>query len=297
MSTAANIGYVGLGNMGGALARRLALSRRLRVFDLRPEAMEALADAGCAPSQSAAALGAECATVLTCLPTSEDVRQAVLGPGGLAEGMGRGGLIIDQTTGDPNATRAMAAELAERGLRLIDAPVSGGRAGAEAGTIAVMVGASDADYAEALALLQAIGPNIFHCGGVGAGHAMKLVNNVIAASALAASCEALVMGVKNGLEFGRAIDVLNKSSGRSFMSERVLSALADGPQSFGFALSLMLKDVRLATRLGAESGAPMFVAAAVRELHQAALVHLGPEADMTELLRTVARNAGARPLR
>ena len=286
-----SIGYVGLGNMGGALARRLALTHPLRVFDLRPEAMQALAEQNCTPVQSAAALGAECGTVLTCLPTSDDVRQAVFGPGGLAEGMAAGGIILDQTTGDPNATRAMAAELAERGIRLIDAPVSGGRQGADAGTIAIMVGAEEADYAEVLPMLHAISPNVFHCGGVGTGHVMKLVNNVTAASAYAASCEAVAMGVKNGLDFARAVEVLNKSSGRSFMSEAMLAAQTEGPQPFDFALALMHKDVRLATQLGADSGAPMFVANVVRELHQASLAHLGHEADVTELLRTVERNS------
>ena len=286
-----SIGYVGLGNMGGALARRLALTHPLRVLDLRPEAMQALAEDNCTPVQSAAALGAECGTVLTCLPTSDDVRRAVFGPGGLAEGMSAGGIILDQTTGDPNATRAMAAELAERGIRLIDAPVSGGKRGADAGTIAVMVGADDADYAEVLPMLHAISPNVFHCGGVGTGHVMKLVNNVTAASAYAAACEAVAMGVKNGLDFAKAVEVLNKGSGRSFMSEAMLAAQTEGPQPFDFALALMHKDVRLATQLGADSGAPMFVANVVRELHQASLAHLGREADVTELLRTVERNA------
>ena len=286
-----SIGYVGLGNMGGALARRLALTHPLRVFDLRPEAMQALAERNCTPVQSAAALGAECGTVLTCLPTSDDVRRAVFGPGGLAEGMSAGGIILDQTTGDPNATRAMAAELAERGIRLIDAPVSGGRQGADAGTIAIMVGADDADYAEVLPMLHAISPNVFHCGGIGTGHVMKLVNNVVAASAYAVSCEAVAMGVKNGLEFSKAVEVLNKGSGRTYMSEVMLAAQVEGPHPFGFGLALMHKDVRLATQLGADSAAPMFVANVVRELHQASLAHLGREADVTELLRTVERNA------
>ena len=286
-----SIGYVGLGNMGGALARRLALTHPLRVFDLRTEAMQALAEQNCTPVQSAAALGAECGTVLTCLPTSDDVRRAVFGPGGLAEGMSAGGIILDQTTGDPNATRAMAAELAEHGIRLIDAPVSGGRQGADAGTIAIMVGADDADYAEVLPMLHAISPNVFHCGGIGTGHVMKLVNNVVAASAYAVSCEAVAMGVKNGLEFSKAVEVLNKGSGRTYMSEVMLAAQVEGPHPFGFGLALMHKDVRLATQLGSDSAAPMFVSNVVRELHQASLAHLGREADVTELLRTVERNA------
>lgn len=291
-----NIGYVGLGNMGGALARRLALTHPLRVHDLRPEAMRALSGDNCIPVQSAAALGSECGLVLTCLPTSDDVRRAVLGDGGVAEGMERGGIILDQTTGDPNATRSMAAELSERGIRLIDAPVSGGRQGADEGTIAIMVGADESDYAEVEPVLRAISPNVFRCGGTGTGHVMKIVNNVIAATSLAASFEAIAVGVRNGLDFAKAVEILNKGSGRTFMSERVIEAQTRGPHPFGFAMSLMHKDVRLATTLGAESGAPMFIANAVRELYQSSLRHLGAEADMTEIARTVERNADMRML-
>lgn len=284
------LGYVGLGNMGGALARRLMLSHTLRVYDLRPDAMEELAAEGAIPVQNPEALARECDTVLLCLPTSEEVRQAVFGEGGLKAGMGPDTVLIDQTTGDPNRTRAMAAELAAEGLALIDAPVSGGPHGAAAGTIAIMVGASPELFARTRSILEAVSPNVFHCGDVGAGHVMKLVNNVIAASVRASTFEAVAMGVGNGLSLEACAEVLHKGSARSYTTEFTLPRLLEDGKS-NFALELMLKDIRLATQLGTEGGTPMFMANTARNLFQLAVNQHGGGADVNELMRTVERNA------
>lgn len=285
------LGYVGLGNMGGALARRLLVSRKLRAFDLRPETVQDMAEAGAQPAQSLEALGQACEAVLLCLPTSNEVRDAIFGGGGLAAGMAPGGIIVDQTTGDPNATRAMAAELAERGLELIDAPVSGGPHGALAGTIAIMAGGTEAQFARMRSTFEAISPNVFHCGDVGAGHAMKLVNNVIAATVRAVTFEAVAMGVKNGLSLAACAEVLHKGSARSYTTEFTLPRLVDGPGKANFALELMLKDVRLATQLGVDSGAPMFIANMARNLLQQAVNEHGGGEDVNALIHTVERNA------
>ena len=135
------LGYVGLGNMGAALARRLLRKDKMRVYDLRPETMARLADQGGIASQNPKALAAQSDLVMTCLPTSKEVQQVIFGSDGLASGLKKGAVIADMTTGDPNATREMAKELAKSGITLIDAPVSGGPHGADAGTIAIMVGA------------------------------------------------------------------------------------------------------------------------------------------------------------
>ena len=126
------LGYVGLGNMGGALNRSLMRAHKMRVFDLNPEAMSRFADAGAQATQDAKSLGAECDLVMTCLPTSNEVRAAIFGENGLAAGMKPGSIIADMTTGDPNATRAMAKDLEAQGITPIDAPVSGGPHGADA---------------------------------------------------------------------------------------------------------------------------------------------------------------------
>lgn len=284
------LGYVGLGNMGAALARRLLLKAPVRVYDLRPEAIARLAEKGGIGAQSPAALAAECDLVMTCLPTSTEVRQAIFGPGGLASGMRSGGIIADMTTGDPNATRAMAKELSPKGITLIDAPVSGGPHGADAGTIAIMVGAPDATFARIKPVLETISPNVFHCGDVGAGHVMKLVNNVIAASVRTVTFEAVAMGIKNGLTLKTCAEVLAKGSARSYSTEVTLPRLAAGQMQASFTLGLMHKDVRLATELGVASGTPMHVSNLVREIFQTSLNDLGPDADVNLLVRQFERN-------
>lgn len=285
------LGYVGLGNMGGALGRRLMLQHKLRVYDLDPAAMAAFAEAGATPTQAPKALGAECDLVMTCLPTSTEVRAAIFAEDGLAAGMQPGSVIADMTTGDPNATRSMAAELEGTGITLIDAPVSGGPHGAEAGTIAIMVGAPDDLYARVRPVFEAISPNIFHCGDVGTGHVMKLVNNIVAASVRTVTFEAVAMGIKNGLTLETCADVLAKGSARSYTTEITLPRLVAGDAPASFALGLMHKDVRLATQLGVESGSPMLVAGLVREIFQTALNEFGGDVDVNKLIHLFERQS------
>ena len=292
--TQMNLGYVGLGNMGGALARRLMLKQKLRVHDLRPEAVAALAADGAIATQGGAALARESDVVITCLPTSQNVRDAIFGEGGLLEGLAPGKIIVDQTTGDPKQTRAMAKELAAKGIDLIDAPVSGGPHGAEAGTIAIMVGGSDEQFARVKPIFEIISPNIFHCGGVGNGHVTKLVNNVIAAGTRAVTFEAIAMGIKNGLTLQSIIPVIDAGSGHSVVTRDTLPKLLNGMTPINFFLALMLKDVRLATQLGVESGAPMFVANVVRDMLQADAYTYGDDADLNETIRTFERNANVK---
>ena len=176
------VGYIGLGNMGGALARRLQRSQPLHVYDLNPEALARLTAAGATACASPREVGEASDIVLTCLQTSSQVRSMIFGAGGLAEGLAADAIIIDQTTGDAFETRAMHKELAARGIHFLDAPVSGGPPGAEAGTIAIMTGAPADLFARVEPVLRAISGNVFHVGEVGAGHVMKVVNNLLSAA-------------------------------------------------------------------------------------------------------------------
>jgi 3-hydroxyisobutyrate dehydrogenase len=285
------LGYVGLGNMGGALARRILRVHKMRVYDLRPQTMAKLAELGATPSQSPKALAAECDMVMTCLPTSNEVRDAIYGADGIAASLKKGGVIADMTTGDPNATRAMAKELNASGISLIDAPVSGGPHGADAGTIAIMIGASPDLYQRVRPIFETISPNIFHCGDVGTGHVMKLVNNVIAASVRTVTFEAVAMGIKNGLSLKTCAEVLAKGSARSYSTEITLPRLLSANAKASFTLGLMHKDVRLATELGGASGSPMVVSGVVRELFQSALNEEGADADVNTMIRLFERQA------
>ena len=285
------LGYVGLGNMGAALARRLLRKDKMRVYDLRPETMARLADLGGIASQSPSALAAESDLVMTCLPTSKEVREVIFGRDGLASGLKKGGIIADMTTGDPNATREMAKELAKSGITLIDAPVSGGPHGADAGTIAIMVGAPAEVYARVKPVFETISPNVFHCGEVGTGHAMKLVNNVVAAGVRMVTFEAVTMGIKSGLSLETCARVLAKGSGRSYTTEITLPKFVKGELKTNFALGLMLKDVRLATELGLANASPMPVANLVREIFQIAVNEMGAESDVNSLVHLHERQA------
>lgn len=285
------LGYIGLGAMGGALARRLMLSHKLRVLDLRPEVLTEFADNGAIPAQDGASLARESDIILLCLPRSADVRDAIFGPGGLAEGLDSGKIIIDQTSGNPDETRAMAAELAKKGVTMIDAPVSGGPAGADAGTIAIMVGGAVETFDTIKPYLESISPNVMHCGDIGNGHVVKLVNNTMAACNRLAMLEAVAMGRKYGLSLEVINEVINKSSGRSGASERGLPAMIEGVPSSNFAMALMLKDVTLATQLGMNCGAPMLLHNIARGMLQNGLHLCGPDAntdDTAQLIEAMA---------
>ena len=293
------IGYVGLGNMGGAIARRILREHTLQVFDARPEVVGAFVKEGATGADSLAQIGQNCDRVFICLPTSKQVRQVIFESEGLAEHLAKGSLVVDMTTGDPVATKEMAAELAERGIDMIDAPVSGGPIGAERGTLAIMIGGPEALYQKARSVLDAVSPNIFHTGDIGTGHTMKLVNNVIAACNRAMAFEAVTLGVKNGLDPAVCVDILQKSSGRSYTTEVTFPQyILSGKPIQGFTLGLMHKDVALATKLGEDSDTPMHLANVVKEIFQSALNVRGRDADINTLLELMedAANTRVNPL-
>ena len=287
-----DIGYIGLGAMGAALAARLQSSVALRVFDLQPEAVQRLVDLGASACASARDLGAQCDVVLLCLPTSNHVRAALEGEQGLAAGLRPGCLVIDQTTGDPIVTRELAAALAARGVDFVDAPVSGGVVGARAGTIAIMVGAGDTAYDRALPVLRAISPNVFRAGAVSAGHVMKLVNNMLSAAQRMASMEALTLAAKNGIEPQRACEILLAGGARNAFIEKSMPAILKCDLAPGFTLALMHKDVRLACDVGSTSGVPLFYGNLTREMLQMAISEMGAQAQVNTPALMFDRLAG-----
>jgi 3-hydroxyisobutyrate dehydrogenase len=284
-----DVGFVGLGKMGGAIARRLLKSRPLRVFDLRSEAAASLAGAQAMPHLGALAQG--CDTVCLCLPTSNEVRQALFDQG-LLDALAPGSLIVDMTTGDPAATRDMAVKVEAAGRHMVDAPVSGGPMGADAGTLAIMVGATDALFARVAPLFAEISPNVFHAGGVGAGHTMKLVNNLTSAGNRLVAFEALSLAVKNGLDPKRCVEIMHKSSGRSFMTEVIFPKnILPGNLDQGFSTGLMLKDVTLATQLGTQSGVTLTIGDHVREVLADEVAVGGPDRDLCTVVRRYEKAA------
>ena len=295
--TASKVGYVGLGAMGGALARRLMHSRPLQVFDVRPEVVAEFAAAGAEPATDLAALARACDVILLCVPTSEQVREVLFGRDGegggdcLARGLGPGKIVVDQTTGDPALTREFAARLQAAGVALVDAPVSGGPRGAVAGTIAILCGGAAPAFGRVRPIFEQISPNIAYCGGVGNGHVGKLVNNSVAACNRMLTYEAAALGVKAGLKLADLDAVINGSTGWNGASERILPVLGRHGQTAQFQLRLMVKDLRLAARMAAGCGAPMLVANAVCTLYEVAAHELGGGANLDELAHQFEKTA------
>lgn len=287
------IGYVGLGSMGGALARRLQLTHPLLVHDMSEAAMQRVIERGATASSSLLDLAARCDVILLCLPTSEHIRAVIFGENGIAATAKPGTLIVDQTTGDPTETRAMAADLLAKGLELIDAPVSGGPQGADAGTIAIMVGASATQYERIQPILHSISPNVFHAGEVGTGHVAKLANNLLSAGQRLVSLEAVALAVKNGLEPHKAVEIIMAGSGRNFYVEKFMNShILSGKLASGFTVGLLHKDVRLACKLGVDSGVTMLFGNLAREFYQMTMNEMGPDTQVNAVALVIDRLAG-----
>jgi 3-hydroxyisobutyrate dehydrogenase len=236
---------------------------------------------------------AEAEVVLTCLPTSAEVEALLGGDHGIEAGLADGALMLDCTSGDPATSRRIAARLVARGVAFADAPVSGGTNGAEAGTLTVMVGSDEATFARAEAVLQAFGRRVEHLGPVGAGHAMKAVNNALLAVNIRAFAEGFAALVKAGISARRALEVLNTSSGRSFVSETLVpERVLTGSFPPTFRLALLEKDVGIALDLLEETGVDGALFRRTRELLRQARAALGEQADYLEAVRVVERHAG-----
>ena len=289
------VAFLGLGAIGAPMARQLA--RRFDLAVWNRTASRAVAFASTHHGASQARTPAEAATgrdfIVTCLPTSNEVEQILDGPNGLLAGLQRGALVIDCTSGDPDSSRRIAARLAEAGVGFIDAPVSGGVSGAEQGILTVMCGGSAANVEKARPVLEAFGRKIVHCGDVGAGDAIKAVNNAMLAVHIWSAAEGLAALRKSGVDPKVALDVINSSSGRSNTSEnlfpeRVLTRAF--PRTF--RLALLDKDLRIAADFARAQKVSSPLLQLTSELFRAARLALGEEADHVEAAKLVEQWAG-----
>ncbi|WP_328304158.1 NAD(P)-dependent oxidoreductase [Actinomycetospora sp. NBC_00405] len=286
------VGFVGLGHMGTPMVSRLVdAGVTVRAYDASPEAREAFAAAvpGATVVESASGTADGAEAVLLCLPNSAIVESVVaeLDPAG-----DTARVIVDMSSSEPLRTRALAASLADTGRVLVDAPVSGGVSGARAGTLAVMVGGPDDVVADLEPLLAAMGrPR--HVGPVGAGHALKALNNLMSAAHLVASSEAVLVGEEFGLDPAVMLEVVNGSSGRSGSTENKWpNHILPGTYGAGFGIGLLVKDIHIALDLAASTSVPTRHAAATVALWDEALAELGPNADHTEIARWLRERKG-----
>lgn len=286
--------FLGLGAIGTPMAVHLARRGGLTVWNRTAARADAFAAAhGARAAATPRAAVAEADVVVTCLPTSAEVAALLDGPDGLLAGLRQGALFLDCTSGDSATSRAIAARLDAAGIAFADCPVSGGTNGAEAGTLTVMVGADDATFARAEPVLSAFGKRIVHMGPVGAGDAMKAVNNALLATHIAAFAEGFAALVKAGVPARRAIEVLNASSGRSFVSEALVpERVLTGAFPPTFRLALLDKDIHIALDLLRQMAVAGPVLTAAGGQTRTVRGELGEAADYLDLVRSVERQAG-----
>jgi 3-hydroxyisobutyrate dehydrogenase len=287
------VGFVGLGNMGGPMARNVARAGfELVLRDANAELQQSLAGELVATAAPDPSPFAEADAVVTMLPTGAIVRDVVL-DWGLADALRPGTPIVDMSSSVPTGTVELGAILAEKGIPLVDAPVSGGVARAVTAELAIMVGGDDEDAVERVRpVLEAMGARLFRTGPLGSGHAMKALNNIVAASAFAASVEALLTGRRFGLDPAAMIDVMNASTGRTFNSENVLLPhVVEGAFATGFALPLMTKDIVIAADLAREMGIDAPTLELMRERWSRALDAEG-DVDFTHVAEHWAAGTG-----
>lgn len=282
--------------MGTPMAGHLAAAGSLvAVYDIDPTVTAAFVAAhqGTAGASSAAMLAASCEIVLTMLPDGHAVRDVVFGPDGLAQALPAGSLLVDTSSSQPGLTRQTAAALAEQGVAMVDAPVSGAQWGAESAELVFMVGGDPADVDRARPLLDILGRAAFHLGPLGSGHIMKSINNTVTAITLQGTLEGLALGVRSGLDPQAMNNVFNESTAGSWVSrthidQRILSGTFDDP----FRLALMRKDIDIATGLARELGLDLPLAALCAVSYQAADEQAGPGSSLSEIARWVERHTG-----
>lgn len=288
------IGFIGVGMMGEPMARRLiAQDTKLVIHDIRPDVVAELAELGADAAASPAEVASQVETVLVSLPTPEVVQEVALGARGVCEGS-RVRTFVDLSTTGPGKAAEIAAGLKARGITAIDAPVSGGVSGARNGTLAVMLAGPKALCDRLTPTLRIIGKNVFYIGpDPGQGQMMKLLNNLLSATAMAASAEAMVLGVKYGLDPQVMVDVINVSSGRNTATmDKIPQSVLPRTFDFGFRTELLTKDVRLCLEQADALGVTMWIGHAVRQMWNFAVSQGGGKDDFTSIIKYMEEWAG-----
>jgi 3-hydroxyisobutyrate dehydrogenase len=285
------IGFIGLGNMGTPMARRLAgAGYKLVVTDAVAATLEKFAAE--IPCETDASKLATCRAVITMLPDGKIVRDVLLGARGLAPQLARGSVVVDMSSSSPVGTRELYADLAKIGIPLVDAPVSGGVRKAVDGTLAIMVGGDDEPAERVRPVLEPMGKP-FRTGGSGSGHATKALNNYLSAANLVTAAEAVMAGERFGLDPKVLINVLNASTGRNSATDHKYPDMVL-PRTFnsGFALGLMAKDLRLALEVARAAGTPAALLEDTSRLYGEAEKLLGGRADNTEIVKYLESKLG-----
>jgi 3-hydroxyisobutyrate dehydrogenase-like beta-hydroxyacid dehydrogenase len=290
----AMLGFIGVGRMGGPMASRLLdAGHQLCIYDVSAEATKPFAARGATIAGSPAEVASRAEIVLVSLPTPDIVRSVALGGNaGIINGT-KIRMLVDLSTTGPGVANEVAGQLAEKRIGWVDAPVSGGVTGARAGTLAVMVSCPKPAFGEIEPVLKTFGKIFFTGEKPGLAQSAKLANNLLAATAMVATSEALAMGVKAGLEPKVLLDIINASSGRnSATQDKFPRSILPRTFDFGFATGLSYKDVRLCIEEAEAMGVPMVVGGAVREMLAITRAKFGAESDFTHIAKLLEDWAG-----
>ena len=289
------LGLIGLGNMGHHFGSRfLAAGHELLVYDNQPQALSRLEQKGARVMASPQALAEETEFVLLCLPMPAVVQQVVEGPQGVLHGKAVK-VIVDLSTTGPSMTQTLADRVAAQGLQWVGAPVSGGTTGAEKGTLTLMASGNSTAFERVKPLLSVLGSNIFYLGEQASlGQTMKIINNTLCAVNIVASCETLVYGAKAGLDAKTMLDVINVSSGRSFITqEKVPQCILTREFPTRFTTDLLHKDIKLCVEEAEKLGVPMTVSPAARQFLSFAIGQGDGPRDYANIIKHIEGWAGA----
>lgn len=292
----ANIGFIGLGNMGGPMARNLIKAgHTLKVFDMAQAAVDGLVEAGATAASGAGDAATEVDAVVTMLPAGPEVHAVYLGAGGVVESAAKGTLLIDCTTADVETSRAVNATATEAGHDMIDGPVSGGVGGAESAGLTIMVGGSDTAFGRAKPILEAMGKNIVHAGGPGNGQAAKMCNNMMLAVQMIGVCEGFLLAEKLGLDAQKLFDISSTASGQCWaltsycpVPGPVPASPANRDYQAGFTVAMMLKDLKLSQSAAQSTGVSTPLGAAAAALYGLFSRAGGDPIDFSGIIRMLA---------
>ena len=292
-TTLGKIGFAGIGAMGTPMSTNLIKAgHKLVLFDIDPKKAQAVAATNeCEVASSLADMASKSSTIITMLPDGKLVHKALMGAGGICETLKPGSLIIDMSSSSPMGTRELGAILEHKGFQFIDAPVSNGVKGATAATLSIMVGGDKAIFERVKPMLEKMGKQIYYAGPLGAGHAIKALNNYVSAAGMIAACEAMHAGAAFGIDPNIAIDIINTSSGYNGTTQRKCKQfMISGAYNAGFSTGLMAKDVRTALDIAQAMGTSTLLAKPTAAIWDDMEKTLGFLSDHTEMHKFTNKN-------
>ena len=289
------VGFIGLGNMGKPLAERLLRNNELFVHDLDQENVDYFTKKGAIACSTPSELALNTSRIFLCLPTSAIVEKVICGENGLLYSATKDSFIIDMTTGEPEITRRIANILEEKEINFIDAPVSGGPRGAHQGNIAIMVGGTESQFVTIKPIMDDISSNIFYAGKIGSGHSIKAGNNLLNLICRMATFEVISLLVKDGVDPKRAVEIIQKSSGRNYATEITLpDNILSGRMIQGFSTGLMKKDAGIATKIANLNNIEIPLGKLSQKLLKNTIDEYGEDTDMSNVALTYEKLTGAK---